>query len=119
MNETIPHVMRDVMTGEATTIQLKPREGMTVAEAEAFLAERKAAGLLIDPANCTVIQYYAEALDIYGIFEDPGEWSCTGSELFARNPESTGPDRYWVWLGDLPEETCEAVLKRLYGKAAP
>jgi hypothetical protein len=44
-NETIPHVMANVMTGERHTIQLTPRDGLTVAEVEAFLAERKAAGL--------------------------------------------------------------------------
>jgi hypothetical protein len=113
MNDTIPHVMRDITTGEATTIQLKPREGMTVADVEAFLADRKAAGLLIEPASCEVINYYVEPLDIYGVLDVPDEWSCPGKELLVRNPDSAGPDRYWVWLGDLPEETCKAVLMRL------
>jgi len=48
-------------------------------------------------------------VDIYGLFDVPDEWSCVGSELFVRNL----PDGYWVWLGDLPEEICKAVLKRL------
>jgi hypothetical protein len=107
------------MTGERRTIQLKPREGMTVAEVEAFLAERKAAGLLIDPETCTAIKYTAEAIDIYGLFNVPDQWSCAGSELFVRNADSVGPDRYWVWEGDLPEQTCKAVLKRLNAKAEP
>jgi hypothetical protein len=62
MTETIPHVMRYVTTGEATTIQLKPREGMTMADVEALLAERKAAGLLIDPENCEVMRGAARHL---------------------------------------------------------
>jgi hypothetical protein len=118
MTETIPHVSTNVMTGERHTIQLKPKEGMTVADVEAFLAERKAAGLLINPATCATIDYYAEALDIYELFDVPDEWSCVGSELFVCNPDADGPHRYWVWLGDLPEETCKAVLKRLEERAA-
>src|SRR5580698_8538372 len=113
MNETIPHVMRNVTTGEATTIQLKPRGGMTVADVEAFLAERKAAGLLIDPENCEVINYYVEPLDIYGVLDVPDEWSCPGKELLVRNPDSAGPDRYWVWLGDLPGDIARRLAKRL------
>jgi hypothetical protein len=111
-NEMIPHVMANVMTGERHTIQLTPRDGLTVAEVEAFLGERKAAGLLIDPETCTAIKYYASAIDIYGLFDLPDEWICVGSELFVRNADSTGPDRYWVWLGDLPEEIAKAVMKR-------
>jgi hypothetical protein len=119
MNDTVPHLMINAMTGEATTIQLTPREGLTVADVEAELAERKAAGKLIDPASCTIIKYYAEALDIYGLFDVPDEWRCAGSELFVRNPDADGAHRYWVWLGHLPEATGKAVLKRLEEKAAP
>jgi hypothetical protein len=46
------------------------------------------------------------------LFDLPDEWICVGSELFVRNADSTGPDRYWVWLGDLPEEIAKAVMKR-------
>jgi hypothetical protein len=113
MTETIPHVMRNVTTGEATTIQLKPREGLTLADVEAFLAERKAAGLRIDPESCTTFSYCVEPLDIYVVLDVPDEWSSPGKELFVRNPDADGAHRYWVWLGDLPEETCKAVLERL------
>ena len=42
-------------------------------------------------------------------------WSRVGSELFVRNL----PDGYWVWLGDLSDELCDPVLKRLErGRAA-
>jgi hypothetical protein len=106
--------MINVMTGERTIIQLRPSPPLTVADVEAELAERKAEGALIDPENCEIIKYYAEAVDIYGLFDVPDEWSCVGSELFVR----TLPDGDWVWVGDLPEETCKAVLKRLEEKAA-
>lgn len=112
MAENIPHVMRNVTTGEATTIQLTPREGLTVADVQEELAERKAAGKLIDPATCATIDYYVEPLDIYGLLDVPDEWSSPGKELFVRNPDADGAHRYWVWLGDLPESTGNAVLKR-------
>jgi hypothetical protein len=53
------------------------------------------------------------------LLDVPDEWSSPGKELFVRNPDADGAHRYWVWLGDLPEETCKAVLKRLEEKAAP
>ena len=113
MTETIPHVTINVVTGEATTIQLRPRSPLTVADVEAELAERKAAAKRIDPTTCKVIKYYAKAVDIYDLFEVPDEWRCVGNELFVRNPDSAGPDRYWVWEGDVPEETCKALYQRL------
>ena len=113
MNETVPHVMTNAVTGESQTTQLTPREGLTIADVEAELAERKAAGKLIDPATCATIGYYVEPLDIYGLLDVPGEWSCPGKKLFVRNPDADGAHRYWVWLGDLPKNTGKAVLKRL------
>ncbi len=106
MNDTVPHATTNITTGERTTIQLRPRPPLTAADVEAELAARKAEGARVDPKNCGIIKYYAEALDIYGLFEVPDEWSCVGSELFVRNL----PDGCWVWLGDLPEETGKAVL---------
>jgi hypothetical protein len=76
--------MTNAMTGESHTIQLRPRPPLTVADVEAELAERKAEGALIDPANCTMISYYVDACDIYGLFDVPDEWQCAGKELFVR-----------------------------------
>jgi hypothetical protein len=106
------HTTRNIMTGEAHTFELKPN-GMTEGEALAFLAEREAAGKLINPATCECIKYYAEACDIYGIYIVPDEWQCAGNELFVRNPDSNGLDRFWVWDGDLPRDICMAVYARL------
>jgi hypothetical protein len=107
-DETIPHLMINAVTGERHTIQLRPRASLTVADVEAELAERKAEGALIDPAKCAIIKYYAEVLDIYGLLEVPDEWQCLSSELFVRNL----PDGYWVWFGDLPEETRKTLMRR-------
>ena len=100
--ETVPHTMTHAISGEQHVIRLKPKGGMTAAEAEAFLAERIEEGKRIDPQTCEIIRFPAQAVDLYGIFEVPDEWSCVGSELYARNL----PDGYWEWFGDLPEETC-------------
>jgi hypothetical protein len=107
-DETVPHVTTNAMTGESHTIQLRPKAGLTVADVEAFLAGRRADAQLIDPENCEIFKYAVESVDIYELFDVPDEWSCVGGELFVRNL----PDGYWVWVGDVPEETWKAVLKR-------
>ena len=110
MTDTVPHTMVNAVTGAHQVIQLRPKEGMTAADAQAFRAERIEEGKQIDPQTCDIIKYYVEAVDLYGIFEVPDEWSCVGSELFARNLPVDG---YWVWFGGLPEETCKALFARL------
>jgi hypothetical protein len=50
-----------------------------------------------------------EAVDIYGLLQVPEQWSCVGSEFFAR----ALPDGDWVWFDDLPNETCKALMKRI------
>ena len=73
-------------------------------EIEAHLAARKAEAPRIDAASCVVEVCRAGALDPYGVLgidEDGAQW-------FAQNP----PDGLWVWSGDLPEETREAIKER-------
>ena len=72
---------------------------------EEFLAIRKAAGLKIDARIAEVTWCYAQTLDPYGICELPEECRQVGREYFARAPGSD----IWVWLGDLPQETSEAL----------
>ena len=109
MTDTVPHTMVNAVTGEHHVIQLRPKEGMTAADAQAFRAERIEEGKRIDPETCDIIKYKVQAVDLYGIFEVPDELWCVGSELFARNL----PDGYWVWFGDLPEERCKALFARI------
>jgi hypothetical protein len=108
-SETLPHTMTNAVIGERHVIRLKPRGDITAAEAQAFLAERIAEGERIDPQSCEIIRYYAEAVDLYGIFEVPREVSCVGNEMFARNL----PDGTWVWFGHLPAETYKALYARM------
>lgn len=78
---------------------------MTKQERDQFYAERKAAGLKIDPATAEVFWEYGQVLDPYGIIPDlPEEHQLVGREYFARAP---GGD--WVWFGDLPEATRAAL----------
>jgi hypothetical protein len=88
---------------------MKPREGLTVADVEAFLADRKAAAKLIDPQNCEVIYFFRKVGDPYCLFDVPDEWSCIGREYFARNL----PDGSWACLNDLPSETGAILWKRM------
>src|SRR5262245_61392787 len=111
---TIPQTMINAITGEMQVIQFKPREGLTVEDVEAFLADRKEAGKQIDPERCETIRYYVEELDVYGLFDVPVEWSQSGKKTFVRNV----PDGSWVWFGDLPEQTYEALMRK-FGRRTP
>ena len=107
--QAVPHfVVNDLTTGVRHTIRLTPREGMTVAEALAFLADRRAAAQLVDPENCATTQRIVEAMDAYELFDVPDEWSLIGSELFVRSL----PNGPWVWSGDLPDETYKRLLSQ-------
>ena len=76
---------------------------------EHWLAIRKEAGLKIDPETAEVDWTYAQTLDPYGVDPDlPEEYRQVGREYFARSPGSD----IWVWFGDLPKETREALWER-------
>jgi hypothetical protein len=80
-----------------------------VATIEEFLAIRKEAGLKIDPETAQVRWNYAQVCDPYGIDPSlPAEWDCVGREYFARSPNS----EVWVWFGDLPETTRDALWQK-------
>jgi hypothetical protein len=76
---------------------------------EHWLAIRKEAGLKIDPETAEVDWTYAQTLDPYGVKPDlPKEYQQIGRAYFAR---SAGSDT-WVWFGDLPKETREALWEK-------
>lgn len=93
---------------ERSEPQMQPRAGMTVADVEAFHAERKAEAQRINLANCVTAGWYVQILDPYGVLDVPGEWDCIGHNWFVRNL----PDGDWVWSGDLPEGTRKALEGR-------
>jgi hypothetical protein len=76
MSETVPHVMTNAVTGEQLVIQLKPKGGHSAVEAQAFLEERLKEAERIDPQNCEIGRWYANAVDVYGIFEEHEEFAC-------------------------------------------
>jgi hypothetical protein len=76
---------------------------------EQLLAIRKQAGLQIDPETAEVDWIFAQTLDPYGVDPDlPEEYQQVGREYFARSPESD----IWVWFGDLPDTTRDALYKK-------
>ena len=76
---------------------------------EQWLAIRKEAALKIDPETAEVYWTYAQTLDPYGVNPDlPEEYQQVGREYFARSPGSD----IWVWFGDLPKETRDALWGR-------
>jgi Mlc titration factor MtfA (ptsG expression regulator) len=74
-----------------------------------WLAIRKKAALKIDPKNAKVHWTYAQTLDPYGVVPElPAECYQVGREYFARSPGSD----VWVWFGDLPHATQNALWKK-------
>jgi hypothetical protein len=91
------------------------RTKMTDEERKAWLAIRKEAGLKIDPETAEVDWIYAHTLDPYGVYPDlPEDCQQVGREYFARSP---GGD-VWVWFGDLPDATRDALWERHKSKLA-
>jgi hypothetical protein len=113
MSETVPHVMTNAVTGEQLVIQLKPKGGDSAVEAQAFLEERLKEAERIDPQSCEIGRWYANAVDVYGIFEEHEEFACYGNERFVRNV----PDGGWVWDGHLPEHIAKAPVERMNREA--
>ena len=82
---------------------------------EQWLAIRKEAGLHIDPEAAEVEWTYAQTLDPYSVDPDlPEELRQVGREYFARSPGS----EVWVWFGDLPEATRNALREKHEKKLA-
>jgi hypothetical protein len=70
---------------------------------EQWLALRKEAALKIDPETAEVEwTCYVQTLDPYGVE------SQVGREYFARSPGSD----IWVWFGDLPDATRDALWEK-------
>ena len=104
-SEAILDVLREAC---ARTVAARPGADHPKASdisSEEFLAIRKAAGLKIDARSAEVTWCYAYTLDPYGIYELPEECRQAGREYFARASASD----IWVWFGDLPQETREAL----------
>jgi len=79
------------------------------ADLEKWLAIRREAALHIDPETAEVDWNYAQTLDPYGDDPElPEEYQQVGREYFARSPGSD----VWVWFGDLPEATRDALWRR-------
>jgi hypothetical protein len=84
-------------------------------ELEQWLAVRKDIGLKIDPKTAEVDWTYAQTLDPYGVGPElPEEYQQVGREYFARSP---GGD-VWVWFGDLPQATRDALWQKHKRKLA-
>jgi hypothetical protein len=76
---------------------------------EQWLAIRKETGRKIDPETAEVDWVYAQTLDPYGVDPDlPEKYQQVGREYFARSPRRD----VWVWFGDLPKATSEALWTR-------
>jgi len=100
--------------GKETEI-VKEKEMTEQMKMERWLAIRKEAGLHIDPENAEVEWTYARTLDPYGVDPDlPEEYQQVGREYFAR---SRGSD-VWVWFGDLPDATRNALWEKHKKKLA-
>jgi hypothetical protein len=75
---------------------------------EEFLANRKAAGRMIDVETCDIDEWYVDLADPYGISRPPAA-ECIGRVLFVASAESDG----WVLLEDLPDDKRRALHARI------
>jgi hypothetical protein len=74
-----------------------------------WLAIRKKAGRKIDPETAEVMWGYEKTGDPYGLDPElPDEPVQGGRAYFARSPGSD----IWVWFGDLPDATEDALWKK-------
>ena len=82
---------------------------------EEWLAIRKEAGLMIDPATAEVDAWYALTLDPYGVYPDlPEETRQVGRAYFARSPGSD----IWVSFRDLPDATSTELWEKYRSRLA-
>ena len=108
------HMLHDNFQQGDTTMAHE-NDKMNKDEVEEWLAIRKEAGLHINPETAEVDWNYAQTFDPYGVDPDiPEEYQQVGREFFARSPESD----VWVWFGDLPTATREALWSRHSRKLA-
>ena len=84
-------------------------------ELEQWLAVRKEAGLKIDPEDGrSRLDVRADTRSLWVGPELPEEYQQVGREYFARSPGSD----IWVWFGDLPEATRDALWEKHKRKLA-
>ena len=94
---------------KAKTLRIKSKQSVEEMKVKKWLAIRKKAGRKIDPESAEVCCIYTQTLDPYGIHPElPEEYQQVGREYFARFP---GGDM-WVWFGDLPSTTRDALRER-------
>jgi hypothetical protein len=105
--------MRNAVPPEQRVIQLKPKDGRSAAEAQAFLEGRLKEAERIDPQTCEYRWWYADSVDPYNIFEYGEVSGCFDKECFVYNV----PDGDWVWYGDLPEHIFKALRERMEREA--
>jgi hypothetical protein len=92
-----------------TTALHKKEPSSAVGDIEKWLAIRRKAGLRIDPKTAEVLWMYVQILDPYGVNPDLSpECQQVGRDYFARSPGSD----VWVWFGDLPATTQNALWER-------
>lgn len=73
-----------------------------------WLAIRREEALKIDAATAEVFWSYEQTFDPYRIEPLPEGYWQVGREYFARRPNGD----IWVWFGDLPAATADALWKR-------
>ena len=81
---------------------------------EDFVALAKQTGSKIDPKTAEIIWGYENRVDPYGIAPKAADGSRE-TLFYVYAPRS----KIWVWIGDLPNQTRQALRLRLAKEAAP
>ena len=69
----------------------------------------KEEGTKIDPETAELHMEWGNELEPYGLLDLPACAVYCGKNYFARRPGG----KVWVYFGDLPEKTVDALLKRM------
>jgi len=83
-------------------------DALRASHPEDFLALKKQAGSKVDPTTAEISWLYANRFDLYGIAPGVAD-ECFENLCYAYSPTS----RISVWLGDLPNETKQALRLKL------
>jgi hypothetical protein len=95
------------------------RTDLRALDRDSFLTLIKEAALKIEPANAEIIWEYADPFDPYGIGLDLPEEARSASEFHSELSYVSSPGSWlWVWSGDLPNETRQALRLKIAEKVA-
>lgn len=97
------------------------RDLMSNKKLRQWVASRDLASRMIDAATCEIGTWYINEVDPYGARRSLGELppELEGISINRTNFERSNNTSGWVWEGDLPQATFEALYERIHRLVPP